>query len=495
VSVNFEAMSFDELQSAISSANGQVQRMNGLHTKFAHGATIFGSSGEQVVTARNRVSGGWDGKAHDAASQAMTTMNGYMTQSQSASKQSATSMQGLAKTTRSHHEQAQAVPKVDTSFGASMRATGGHPLNAVVDNIHRHEKAQANQEKAAKIATSLNEQGNEHAATMRSADWPAVPQGGKLAPPPDLPPPPGAPTTSGSGGSSSPYSPGGSPRGGGATPVLGLPGGRGVKGSGLEPAGTKHPPKNPPTNPTATDPAGSTTTTAGIGAPTVAGGPAGSSGTTSAAGPEAGAAPTAGGSAALAGAGIGLAGGAAGLGLRGVPGEPGLGGTRGGLAAGEEAELRGGARGTGVGAGEEAGLRGGARGTGVGAGEESPLRGGARGGVGAGEESPLRGGLRGGAGSGAGEEAEAPNRYGRYGNSADPFEARPGGAGDPLNRVGSGGLGAQEVAAEHGGMGPMGGGGRRRSDDDEEQALPDYLVESNDAWAGDQSASPAVIGE
>jgi len=41
----------------------------------------------------------------------------------------------------------------------------------------------------------------------------------------------------------------------------------------------------------------------------------------------------------------------------------------------------------------------------------------------------------------------------------------------------------------------MGGGGRRRSADDDEQALPDYLVESNDAWAGDQSASPAVIGE
>ena len=281
--VNFEAMSLDELKAAISSANGQVQRMNGLHSKFAHGATVFGTSGEQVVTARNRVSGGWDGKAHDAASQAMTTMNGYMTQSQSASKQSATSMQSLAKTTEAHHEQAQAVPKVDTSFHASMRASGGNPFVAVADNIHRHEEAQANHDKAVQVATSLNEQGNAHAATMRNADWPTVPQGTKATPPPDLPPPPGAPTTSGGGGGSSPYSPGSSPRGGGATP-LGIGAGRGIRGSELEPAGTKRPPKGKPTtDPTTTTTPGTDPTTTAA-APTVPGAPGGTDGTPTASG-------------------------------------------------------------------------------------------------------------------------------------------------------------------------------------------------------------------
>jgi hypothetical protein len=471
-SANFEAMSLDELKSAIATANYQVQRMNGLHTKFAHGAKVFGSSGEQVVTARNRVSGGWDGKAHDAASQAMTTMSGYMTQSQSASSESAASMQSLAKTTQTHHQEAESVPKVDTSFHASMRSSGGNPLLAVVDNAERHQEAKANHEKAVRVANSLNEQGIAHANTMRSTDWPDVPDEQRGPTPPDLPPPPGAPSSGGAAGSSSPFGSAAPTRGGGAAPVFGIAGGHGVKSSDIEPTGPKHP--APSANPTSGSPGSQSTSTAGVAAPDVPGGGSGVQPAGSAAGGS-GTSGTSGtgGTGPLAGAGLGLAGGAAALGLRGPGGAlPGRG------AAGFE------------GRGAPLDGRGGAAPEG---------RGGARGGLAPGEEPGLRG-PRGGLGTGAAPGDEAPGRLrggavrGGGGAAAEPLEGRPA-ASEPALRLGSGGLGAAEVAAERGGLGPLGGGGRRRNDDDEDRPMPDYLVETNDAWAGDQSASPAVIGE
>jgi hypothetical protein len=153
------------------------------------------------------------------------------------------------------------------------------------------------------------------------------------------------------------------------------------------------------------------------------------------------------------------------------------------------------------------GLRGASGGTGFGRGGVAPGEGangalaeegrgrfgGARGGA-AGEEGALRARSAFGPGEGEGGRPFEPSRGVAPGT--EPFEGRPGAATEPGMRMGSGsGFGAGEVEAPRG-FGQYGGmGAGRRNDDDEERPMPDYLVESSDSWAGEQSASPAVIGE
>jgi hypothetical protein len=125
------------------------------------------------------------------------------------------------------------------------------------------------------------------------------------------------------------------------------------------------------------------------------------------------------------------------------------------------------------------------------------------GGAGAPGEHALPGMPRGGyAGGGGAFEEQVPRRFGGgeagRGTAGEPLDARLGAPNESALRAGTGAFGSGQFGAERAGpgTGPWGGGlGARRTDDEDERPMPDYLVESSDSWAGEQSASPAVIGE
>lgn len=465
-SQNWDDWSLADLKQLVDETRPKLLKDSSEH--FQQTVSHLSGVQDEFMAHMNALGTAWQGKAATSAiNNAQTTyesMDSTRSLSASAAQQTASYQAEVA----NRQQQADAVPNVDTSWGHA--ASSGGWAGAVGIGVAKYEQQQKydqNRDQVAQIVEQMDDGGNNQAATMSGAGWPAG--GGTVSvPPATLPPVPGASDPKGPAPAMPTNPPGGSgpghnSGGPGYTPVGVATSSHPGDGSVLHGSKGHHPPGGTSTtSPTGTQLPGDPTVTQGAGGgdpggaipgggpvagPPVTGGPAG-----------AGAAAAVLGGAGLAGAGtVGGRGLLSGAGSRagGVGGDP----------EGRLASKGGGALGEG-----EGGLRGGSGGA-----DGAGLRGGAGGAGGA--------GLRGGGRATSGIPAEDGLGAGR---------------GSIARGAGSGGFGGEPVAAEAGRTGgyPMGGGGGRRgNNDDEEAPMPDYLVETDDVWGDGASAAPPVIGE